>query len=307
MRKVICFFCFFLILMAGMVLPAATAPAGEPNAAVVTRPVENMYGAGTEASDVVSQAVIGTSVKILESRIDARGRGWYRVETPDTYEGWMPASSLRTYAPDEKPNASSGSVIEVTSLLALIYAESDVTVRKPLAFAPIGAVLESAGTCGERWCEVALPCGARGWIQKGDGDVRPAGFARPLLPADEMIALAKRFLGLPYLWGGTTPLGIDCSGFVQLVYKLSGIGILRDADIQFGKSGLLEVTPGTEDKGDLVFFGKSAEKIAHVGMMISREEFIHATTHDRPIVQISRLSDPYWRKLFLGSRRPRSR
>lgn len=304
MRKVSC---LFLILMAGSIFAAAPAFAGEPNAAVVTRPVENMYGAGTEASDVVSQAVIGTNVKILESRIDAQGRGWYRVETPDTYEGWMPASSLRTYAPEEKAYASAGSVIDVTSLLAFIYAENDVTVRKPLAFAPIGAVLELSGTCGERWCEVVLPCGARGWIQKGDGDVHPAGFARPLLSAAETIDLAKRFLGLPYLWGGTTPLGIDCSGFVQLVYKLSGIVILRDADIQFGKSGLRDVAPGAEDQGDLIFFGKSTEKITHVGMMISRVEFIHATTHARPIVQISRLSDPYWRKLFRGSKRPRSR
>jgi cell wall-associated NlpC family hydrolase len=120
-----------------------------------------------------------------------------------------------------------------------------------------------------------------------------------------MVALAKRFLGLPYLWGGDTPLGIDCSGFAQLIYKLSGIEILRDADIQMLKSGLVEVPPGQEKMGDLVFFGKSKEKITHVGMMINEKEFISATTHLRPIVQISELSEAYWKNIYQGARRPK--
>jgi cell wall-associated NlpC family hydrolase len=118
-----------------------------------------------------------------------------------------------------------------------------------------------------------------------------------------MVALSKRFLGLPYLWGGTSPLGLDCSGFVQLIYKMGGISILRDADIQMEKSGLSPVAPGEETTGDLVFFGKG---IGHVGMMISADEFINATVHDKPVVQISRLKDPYWQKIYQGARRPKN-
>ena len=61
-----------------------------------------------------------------------------------------------------------------------------------------------------------------------------------------MVALSKRFIGLPYIWGGTSPLGLDCSGFVQLIYKMNGIPILRDADIQMTGSGLVEVAAGDE-------------------------------------------------------------
>ena len=116
--------------------------------------------------------------------------------------------------------------------------------------------------------------------------------------------MSKRFIGLPYLWGGTSPLGFDCSGFVQLIYKMGGIPILRDADIQFEGSGLVPVPAGDERAGDLVFFEKN---IGHVGMMINAEEFINATVHEKPVVQIPRLKDAYWQGIYQGARRPAGR
>jgi cell wall-associated NlpC family hydrolase len=124
---------------------------------------------------------------------------------------------------------------------------------------------------------------------------------------EDMVGLSKRFIGLPYLWGGTSPLGFDCSGFVQLIYKMGGVPILRDADIQFEGSGLKEVSAGQESAGDLVFFGRAKDKIAHVGMMINGEEFINATVHDKPVVQISRLKDAYWQGIYQGARRAAGR
>ncbi len=272
---------------------------------VVIASVENMFSQAGDEVDIVSQAIIGTNVKILVSEKNAGGEEWLRIETPDTYQGWMKASSVRAYLPNGKPYASQGRVFEVLSLLALIYPVTDVTEKKPLATVPISSILE-VGECGERWCAVTLPSGIKGWIQKGDGSLREAGFKRPRLSPDEMVAIAKRFLGLPYLWGGGTPLGFDCSGFVQLIYRLSGIEILRDADVQMTKSGLTEVPGGQERPGDLVFFGKAPDKIGHVGMMISREEFINATTWIKPVVQISRLSEAHWKDLYQGARRPKS-
>jgi cell wall-associated NlpC family hydrolase len=119
------------------------------------------------------------------------------------------------------------------------------------------------------------------------------------------VALAKRFIGLPYTWGGTSPLGLDCSGFVQLVYKMSGIPILRDAGIQMDKSGLVAVPAGEERAGDLVFFGSRG--IGHVGLMIDAEYFINATTHETPTVRIDRLKDDYWQRIYRGARRPADR
>lgn len=267
---------------------------------VVLKSVENMHRNPDEMSEVVSQAIIGTNIKILKSeKID--GKDWFYIETPDTYKGWIMAQSIRVYKEGEKPYASEGKVFEVESMIAYIYKVEDVTKHKPLTFATISAVLE-VGNCGERWCDVTLPSGEKGWVQRGDGFIRDAKERRKLT-VDEMISQAMRFLGVPYLWGGKTPLGLDCSGFVQLVFKLAGVELLRDAYMQFDQEGLEKVEKGKERKGDLVFFGREGGKISHVGIMINEKEFINATTHEKPIVQISNLYDPYWQKIYRGARR----
>jgi gamma-D-glutamyl-L-lysine dipeptidyl-peptidase len=273
--------------------------------AVVIKSVVNMYSAPDEAVDVVSQAILGTNVRIIEARGDPSfgTPGWFHVETPDAYRGWVAGMALRCLGEAEPEYAATGSVFEVTSLFANIYATGDVTERKPVVTATIGARL-AAGACGDRWCEVTLPDGGKGWVQTGDGSTGDAASPRQKLAPDETVALSKRFLGLPYLWGGTTPYGFDCSGLVQLLYHLSGIEILRDADVQMTGSGLSEVPQGSETAPDLVFFGPAKDKITHVGMMIGPTDFINATTHGRPLVQISSLEDPYWKKLYQGSRRP---
>ncbi|RPI98430.1 MAG: peptidoglycan endopeptidase, partial [Candidatus Aminicenantes bacterium] len=277
----------------------------EPAAAVVVKSVENMFRSATEDTDVVSQALLGDNVKVLKKEKNAKGEDWCQIETPDTYKGWVIASALRFLKPGEKPYASSGRVFVVSALLANTYREADVTAHKPLKVAPISAVLEIVGEKGERWLEIALPCGHRAWVQKGDGDIREAPWTWPRLPVADTVALSKRFLGINYLWGGTSPLGLDCSGFAQLIYKMSGVPILRDADIQMTKSGLVEVPKGQEQAGDLIFFGRAIDRISHVGMMIDGENFINATTYETPCVRIDNLKVERWQKIYQAARRPK--
>ena len=291
--------------------------------AVVIKTVENIHSAPSDAVDVVAQSLLGTNVKVLASEKNAKGEEWFLIETPYTYRGmfhvlgllgdpkgpvtplWMVGTSLRLLDEGQKPYASEGKVFKVTSLMANIYITDNVTKRKPLIVAPIGVKLE-VDNCGERWCRVKLPCGTIAWIQKGDGEVVDAAAPQKKLLPNETTALAKRFLGIPYFWGGGSPYGLDCAGFVQLVYRLSGFDILTDAkdtDVQMTRNGLIKVTAGQEQARDIVFFGRAPEKISHVGMMIGPDEFIHATTHERPMVQISNLRDPYWQGLYQTARR----
>jgi cell wall-associated NlpC family hydrolase len=293
-----------LIALSPTLAGAGQEPAA-PAAAVVINTAENMFRSATIDTDVVSQALLGENVKVLKQEKNAAGEDWCQIETPDTYQGWVVASSLRMLKPGEKPYASAGKVFVVSALLANTYREPDVTAHKPAKVAPISAVLEIAAERNQRWLEVVLPCGTKAFVQKGDGDVREAPWTWPRLPAAETVALSKRFIGVNYLWGGRSPLGLDCSGFAQLLYKMSGVPILRDADIQMTKSGLVEVPKGQEQAGDLIFFGRDIDHISHVGMMIDGENFINDTTYQTPCVRIDSLKVERWAKLYQAARRPK--
>lgn len=296
-----------LIVLSPALACAAPSPPAEagPAAAVVTRSVENMFSGPTDGVDVVSQALLGDNVKVLKQEKNPAGEDWVRIETPDTYQGWVPASALRFLKPGDKPYAKAGKVFVVSGLLANTYREADVTAHKPVRTAPLSAVLEVVGEKNERWLEVRLPDGVRAWIQKGDGAVQEGPWTWPRRSASDMVALGQRMLGVPYTWGGCSPFGLDCSGFVQLVYRMNGVPILRDAGIQMTDSGLLEVVKGQEQAGDLVFFGSAIDDIGHVGMMIDGENFLNATVYQTPCVRLDNLKVERWAKIYQAARRPK--
>jgi cell wall-associated NlpC family hydrolase len=291
-----------LLLATGLLLQAGAPPPGAAaREAVVVAAVENMYSAGDESADVVSQATLGQVVEVLE----ANG-AFARVRAPDRYEGWLLRAALAEYADRAAPRyARSGRVVEVTSLMANIYRDPDVTTARPKALAPLATRLEVAGDGpSERWLAVRLPAGDAGYVQSGD--VKPVDPAspRPRGTREDLVATARRFLGVPYLWGGTTVHGIDCSGFVSRVYQANGVDIPRDAALQFQDPNAASVERGALAAGDLVFFGEDVQSITHVGLYLGDGRFINATTHETPVVREDRLDDPHWSSIYQGARRP---
>jgi cell wall-associated NlpC family hydrolase len=263
--------------------------------AVVTRPAASMYSAPDRGAGVVSQAIYGVNVEVIERR-----SGWLRIRTADQYTGWTPAASLRLLRPGEPPYAAARAAT-VANLFANVYREPDVTRREPVATLPFEARLEVASepeADGRRWIEVRLADGGRGWIQRGD-----VTFEQARLDVAGITSLARRFQGLPYLWGGVTTFGYDCSGFTQMLFRQRGVVIPRDAGPQMRWDGFVPVARERLEPGDLVFFGSPPEKITHTGMYLGAGEFIHATTWRTPVVQISRLDDPHWSALVMGCRR----
>jgi len=264
-------------------------------AAVVLKPVANMYAQPADDTEVVSQAIYGTNVAVVESR-----PGWLHVRTPDQYTGWMPIANLRELAAGEQPYASAGRVARVENLFANIYSEPNVTKRQPLITVPFETRLEvtSEPHADERWLQVRLPDYGQGWVQSGD-----LSFDMQPLALDAAIALSRRFMGLPYTWGGTSAFGFDCSGFTQMIYRRHGFGMPRDADQQAAWDGLVPVKREDLAPGDLLFFGSSATHITHTGMYLGDGKFINATTFIHPIVQICDLSDAHWTGLLVACRR----
>jgi hypothetical protein len=247
-------------------------------------------------ADVVSQAICGASVVLLEEKGE-----WVKVRTADDYPGWMPLASLRRYNPGDHAYAPTGKVVQVASLFANVYREPSVTKHQPMLNLPFEARLEvvpGAEHDAGRWIQVRLPDERTAWIQRGDIDPDPQPVS-----VSGAIKLAKRFLGLTYLWGGTSTFGFDCSGFTQMLVRQRGIVMPRDADLQAAWQGVLPVKRNKLRPGDLLFFGESPQKITHSGMYIGHGKFIHDTTHEHPGVQIGRLRDQYWTKLLVASRR----
>jgi SH3-like domain-containing protein len=273
--------------MAGIAIAALFA-AALPNA-VVLSPVANMYSKPSEDADVVSQAIYGSNVGLVE-----RQQGWARIRTADDCTGWTP---LRELLPG-KAYAAGGRVAEVESLFAHIYRERSVMAHAPLLTVPFETKLEVMAQPEERWLEVRLPDGRSGWVQAGDiaFDAKPLGIP-------EMIELGKRFLGLPYTWGGTSSFGYDCSGFTQMLMRRRGVPMPRDAQPQADWSGATPVERKDLKPGDLLYFGDSAKKITHTGVYLGDGKFIDATTWQTPMVRIDDLDDPHWSPLLLAMRR----
>jgi hypothetical protein len=260
-----------------------------PNA-VVLQPVMNMYSKPTAEADVVSQAIYGANVGVLEQK-----DGWARIRTADDYTGWAPLSALKT----GQPYAARGRVAEVQSLFAHVYREASVTKHAPVLTVPYETKLEVIGEPeGQRWLQVRLPDDRPGWIQLGDISFDPKPIGIP-----EMIELSKRFLGLPYTWGGTSSFGYDCSGFAQMLCRRRGFNLPRDAQPQADWSGVIAVERKDLQAGDLLYFGSSDKKITHTGIYIGDGKFINATTHETPMVRIDNLDEPYWTKLLVAMRR----
>jgi cell wall-associated NlpC family hydrolase len=137
-----------------------------------------------------------------------------------------------------------------------------------------------------------------------------AGFvAAPFLPpltggslGEQAVALAERFLGVPYVWGGASPAtGFDCSGLVMYVYGRLGVSLTHYSGAQFHEG--TPVPPGDLQPGDLVFFFNSSRGPQHVGMYIGGGRFIQAP-HSGDVVKISSLSDAHYALAYVGAVRP---
>jgi len=214
------------------------------------------------ASELVTQALLGA-----KAEPGALRDGWQPVQLAD-YAGWVRVEHLA--AP---PSGGSGDAVIVVTTLAtpLFRAEEGDERRDTLFCSTVLPLAHSSGSAGR--LAVALPGGAVGWVRASDVAVRPTAQPFPQGDVGFVIETARRYLGTPYLWGGTTCLGIDCSGFVQLCFRLAGYILPRDSYQQF--AALATEPTGEPAPGDLLFFAKEG-RIVHVALSLGQGELLHA-------------------------------
>ena len=232
----------------------------------------------SDAARVASQTIFAEKVEVKE-----RKDGWCSIVTPDKYEGWVHSVSLietkEPYAPTAK----------ISRLAAHIYSVAD-TELGPIMTLPYDAKIQVIDESSPRWIKISLPGGKLCYVQRGD--ISPE---KPLQTKADLVEFCKKFLNLPYTWGGRTSFGYDCSGFVQMLYGKIGIDLLRDSRQQVLDSRFETVAKEKAEPGDLVFFGKADGRIVHVGMCLGNDKFIHATVREQqPWIHISDFASPDW-------------
>jgi cell wall-associated NlpC family hydrolase len=212
-----------------------------------------------EASDrteMVNQLLFGETFEVVD-----KYNGWKVIRgSLDSYEGFIDEKQCLCISAEEYARLQTAGRIFPKELVARIT-ETSVKSYFNILYGS------------------SLPGYANGAIRVGDKEFRYDGeFTHPgtAIIRAELVHTAKKFLGSPYLWGGRSPFGIDCSGLMQVVFNIHGFALHRDASYQAQQGTTLNLVSEALP-GDLAFFDNEEEQIVHVGMFIEDEKIIHAS------------------------------
>ncbi|WP_289046434.1 C40 family peptidase [uncultured Olleya sp.] len=199
----------------------------------------------SDTSELVSQVLYGDTFKVLEQR-----KQWSKIRLAfDKYEGWIDNKQYLEITEEQYKNLNNKTLKLSTDLVEFIQDDKD-----QLNTIVLGSSLNGLELLNHTFEGL---------------------FVENELPKNELITTAFKYLNTPYLWGGKTPFGIDCSGFTQMVYKLNGYKLLRDASQQATQGEALSFIEESEP-GDLAFFDNNEGIITHVGIIMQDNYIIHA-------------------------------
>lgn len=241
------------------------------NHAVTVNGIAALRQAPKGESELADEALFGMEVKILD-----KAEEWLLVETFYGYRGYAAPKDILTTPHRLWLNLEKQYVI---APFTDIQAEPKYSSYCKLTL-PRGAALALTGDHSERWLEVLLPDGEKGWVREESLLLRDAQKAgRELRQA--IVQTAMLYLYTQYRWGGKTPAGIDCSGLSFMAYLLNGITLPRDSKDQM--NFMKKVARKETKPGDLLFFP------GHVAIYIGEDKFIHATGTEA-VVKINSLN-----------------
>ena len=227
-----------------------------PNATINVS-VSSHYREDSYASETVTQGILGERIEVIEQH-----PLFSKIRQQDGYISWI---STDQFALGEPPT---GHPRQVRSHFIRIR-------KKPSADAEIirDGVIGSTLIADDQsngWTRIVLPDGRPGWVETDHLGSFPAATSAHILQ------LAREFLGYQYVWGGRTPKGFDCSGFVQTTFALHGVTLPRDS-WQQQEQYLVSEDFSTAIPGDLLFFARTPEKVTHVAISLGNQRFIHAS------------------------------
>lgn len=204
-----------------------------------------------DRSEIVSQVLFGEHFKIIENQ-----NQWSKIKLQfDEYEGWVDAKQYQTITELDYSNLSNSLIMLNSDFIEYITGKNNLLIPIPLG-ASLSFINQSEVNKNQFAFEGETTAGTK--------------------PKSSIISSAFMYLNAPYLWGGKTPFGIDCSGFTQMVYKLNGYKLWRNASQQANQGEALSFIEESEP-GDLAFFDNEEGKIIHVGIIMENNYIIHAS------------------------------
>lgn len=254
---------------------------GTNNRGVIYNSVADLRGKPSYRAEMVTQVLLGMPVRILD-----KSGNWHRIQTPEGYIGWMSGSVQRMTHEELKDYLVKPQIV-ITSQYAISYSQANVE-SQPVSDIVVGNMLNLDGE-EKDFYKVSYADGRKAFVQKQDAKELREWLKEIELTGESIVKTAKQLMGVPYVWGGTSSKGLDCSGFTKTVYWLHGLVIARDASQQI-RYGVEVDNNGTFEHaqlGDLVFFGTKAteenpeERVVHVGIYIGNKQFIHASDYIR--------------------------
>lgn len=243
---------------------------GEKIWALAALSVSNIRSGPDHTSELVSQALMGTPLKVLE-KVD----GWYRVQTPDKYIGWVDESGMALRTEAQMGLWKNGKRC-IYNELAGIALEAPKRKSPPVSDLVLGDLFETRGQT-KKYLHIQFPDGRMAFVKKSDC-LSYKKWADQNADKEAVVQLAIQLLGSPYLWGGTSSKAVDCSGMVKIAWFSQGLILARDASQQarYGESIDFSELKNLQ-RGDLLFFGRSPERITHVGIYLGNGQYIHAS------------------------------
>lgn len=252
---------------------------GDKYRGIINNSVEKIHACDSYASEVVSEALLGMLVKILDCKGD-----WRRIQTPDDYIGWI-CGGVETFTEEELNCYMRLPRIIVTKLYSTSYIHAD-SQSQTVSDLVIGDKLVITDSRKDFY-QVLYPDGREAYVCKTDARLDVDWQESIVLSGERVVETAMQFSGIPYVWGGASSKGLDCSGFTKMVYLLHGINLPRDASQQVNCGKMIDEKKDLNQcrLGDLLFFGSEAtsenkrERVVHVGLYIGNKRFIHASDY----------------------------
>ena len=249
-------------------------------------------------SEQVTQAILGETFDTLEIFND----DWVRIRLHfDGYIGWIYRGQVILMKQEEFSKYSDKVKVQFEKNFGFVR-EKPNAESTPVRDVVVCSALNVL-KAGNNWFMVELPDGKVGWMRKSEVRRFRAIDKRNV---NDIIQTAKRFLGVSYLWGGKTPKGFDCSGFVQTVFRINGVRLPRDADMQWGVGDDLGMDFSKFKKGDLLFFSSDGERVTHVGIYLGKDKKVIHSSGFVKINSLDRKSVDYSERLertFIGAKR----